>query len=268
MAVLTDGQEWSFYLPGERGLYNERRVYKIDLIERENDEVIRRLDRYLNYEHVVSGDSLKHARADYQDVSKGREIASALPRAWQSLLQGQDSLLLDMLAEKVEDLCGYKPDVEVCGKFIASCVREMPEPPQPMPVQHEKAVPRKRRSTPPVENASIDTNAFFFKAKGIRYPANNARDLMVQFFRFLAAEDARILEAFIARKHGKKRRYLARDRQELYPDRPDLAEEHAIEIAPGWWLGLNYSRSNIRQILDLALEVIPSKLRSTIQINL
>ena len=34
MAVLTDGQEWHFYLPGERGAYQERRVYKLDLLER------------------------------------------------------------------------------------------------------------------------------------------------------------------------------------------------------------------------------------------
>ena len=34
MAILTDGQEWSFYLPGEQGRYDERRVYKLDLLER------------------------------------------------------------------------------------------------------------------------------------------------------------------------------------------------------------------------------------------
>ena len=38
MAILTDGQEWSFYLPGEQGRYDERRVYKPDLLEREISE--------------------------------------------------------------------------------------------------------------------------------------------------------------------------------------------------------------------------------------
>ena len=32
VAILTDGQEWSFYLPAEEGHYEERRVYKIDLL--------------------------------------------------------------------------------------------------------------------------------------------------------------------------------------------------------------------------------------------
>ncbi|HEX7575313.1 MAG TPA: type I restriction endonuclease [Candidatus Methanoperedens sp.] len=30
MAVLTDGQEWNFYLPSGKGSYDERRFYKID----------------------------------------------------------------------------------------------------------------------------------------------------------------------------------------------------------------------------------------------
>jgi hypothetical protein len=55
MAILTDGQEWSFYLPGEQGRYDERRIYKIDLLEREVSEAEARLVRYLSYENVCSG---------------------------------------------------------------------------------------------------------------------------------------------------------------------------------------------------------------------
>jgi predicted type IV restriction endonuclease len=31
MAILTDGQEWQFFLPAEQGDYGERRVYKLDI---------------------------------------------------------------------------------------------------------------------------------------------------------------------------------------------------------------------------------------------
>ena len=33
MAILTDGREWNFFLPGEQGDYGERRVYKLDMME-------------------------------------------------------------------------------------------------------------------------------------------------------------------------------------------------------------------------------------------
>ena len=42
--LLTDGHEWHFYLPGELGNYDERRVYKLDLIEREINEVVSHLN--------------------------------------------------------------------------------------------------------------------------------------------------------------------------------------------------------------------------------
>jgi predicted type IV restriction endonuclease len=52
MAVLTDGQEWSFFLPGEQGTYHERCVYKLDLLARTTEECCRIFDRYLNTERI------------------------------------------------------------------------------------------------------------------------------------------------------------------------------------------------------------------------
>jgi hypothetical protein len=118
MGILTNGQEWSFYLPGEQGPYDERRVYKLDLLERSTEEACERLGRYLAFERVCSGEALKAARSDYQNVARDREIEATFPKAWAALLEEQDSLLLDLLAEKVEDLCGYKPGLDVCSQFL------------------------------------------------------------------------------------------------------------------------------------------------------
>ena len=79
MAILTDGQEWSFYLPGEQGRYDERRVYKLDLLERTSEEASARLTKYLSYQRVCTGEALKAARSDYQNVARGREVESTFP---------------------------------------------------------------------------------------------------------------------------------------------------------------------------------------------
>lgn len=118
MAILTDGQEWSFYLPGEQGRYDERRVYKIDLLERDVSEAATMLMRYAGYENICSGEALKLARSDYQNIAKERIIETHLPKAWEMMLKDRDSLLLEILAEKVEDLCGYKPCPDLCRHFI------------------------------------------------------------------------------------------------------------------------------------------------------
>lgn len=89
----------------------------------------------------------------------------------------------------------------------------------------------------------------------------------MKVFQLLAKADKDFLDRFASRKHGKKRRYIAKDKMELYPGRPDLSEEHSIEIVPGWWMGTNYSRNNIQQILDLALEVVQPQLRASLRVN-
>ena len=38
--ILTDGQEWDFFLPAEQGDYAERRVYKLNIIERDLEECV------------------------------------------------------------------------------------------------------------------------------------------------------------------------------------------------------------------------------------
>ncbi len=118
MAILTDGPEWHFFLPAERGAYDERRVYKLDLLEREPDESVFRLRRYLDYQAVRSGRAFEAARTDYRDIAKEREIQRALPDAWRRLIEDGDEILLELVADKVESLCGYKPDPETVAEFF------------------------------------------------------------------------------------------------------------------------------------------------------
>ena len=90
---------------------------------------------------------------------------------------------------------------------------------------------------------------------------------MIKVFQLFANADTEFLDKFASRKHGKKRRYLAENKMNLYPGRPDLCENNSIEFVPGWWLGTNYSRVNIQKILDLALEVVSPELRSSVSMN-
>ena len=266
MAILTDGQEWSFYLPAEQGRYDERRVYKLDILERDAKEAANRLERYLDYVKVCSGEAIKAARSDYENVARKRDLANFLPKAWNALLEEQDTILLDLLAEKVEDLCGYKPDLDQCSQFLelyfihnisefySQSGVQTPQSTEGLAINH-------------LGKHSKKTEKFTFEFKGKTYKAKSAREVMVKIFQLMAKDDAGFLERFLSRKHGKKRRYLATDKKELYPGRPDLAEEHSIEIVDGWWIGTNYSRSNIQQILDLALEVIQPSTASTVRVN-
>jgi len=266
MAVLTDGQEWHFYLPAEQGHYDERRVYKLDLLERSVPDSESRLQRYLDYPAVSTGTALNDARADYRDVNRERQVRDALPRAWSELLTEPDELLVELLAERVEDLCGYRPTLEACSLFIRSGTRTSPTavPSPSVPA----ALPRA-----PVATVSPRSRPAVFAPIGYTFlgqfhPSSSAREVMTQLLQDLDRRDPSFLERFIARKHGRRRRYVAQDRLELYPSRPDLAADHYIELKPGWYMGTNYSRQGIERILRLACDVASLSFGADLQIQL
>ncbi len=146
MAVLTDGQEWHFYLPGEPGMYHERRVYKLDLLERDLNECEDRLMRYLSYQNVRTGDSIKAARRDHQNIAKERQIERNLPIAWEKLIEEKEELLVELIADKVESLCGYKPDEETVHGFLGKVGTQVPKPVhQGIQKKSDRTKPRTRR---------------------------------------------------------------------------------------------------------------------------
>jgi predicted type IV restriction endonuclease len=120
LAILTDGQEWHFFLPAEQGTYGERRVYKLDISERAVEECLSRLERYLSYDAICSGKAIESARMDYRNVAKERQIRSVLPEAWRKLIEEKDDFLIETFSDKVESLCGYKPDQSIVMSFLNS----------------------------------------------------------------------------------------------------------------------------------------------------
>ncbi len=92
-----------------------------------------------------------------------------------------------------------------------------------------------------------------FSFEGQFHPARNAIDTLRQVFDLFIKRDPRFAERFAGLpKHGRTRRYLARDAGELYQDRPDLG---SVKLDSGWWMSTNHSRQTIGQIISLACDV-------------
>jgi len=258
LAILTDGQEWNFFLPGEQGDYGERRVYKLDIIEREISECVFRLNRYLLYDAIVSGAAIEAAREDYRNVSRDRQMKSTLPKAWARLVEEEDELLLELVSDRVESLCGYKPDPDTVARFLKDNVTLKSSP--PMHTQVPRKPPPTLTTIPPRGSVLQPPLSIGFTLDGRHYPARNARDVLQNVFETFTKRDATFLERFAALpKHGRTRRYLSRKPEDLYPGRPDLARDHSVQLSSGWWLGTNHSRATIERIIEMACDVVHLK---------
>jgi predicted type IV restriction endonuclease len=272
LAILTDGQEWNFFLPAEQGDYSERRVYKLDILERDLLESIARLERYLNYSRIATGAALTAAREDYRNVSRGRQMFSTLPQAWTKLVAEEDELLLELVADKVESLCGFKPDVDTVAKFLRESVGlratatliqpALSRAPAP-PASTSRSIRVSTAAPLPPKLSSVG-----YTLDGRFAACRNGREVLVSVFEAFAERDASFLERFAARpKHGRTRRYIARTPEELYPGRVDLAREHSSKLKSGWYIGTNVSRAQIERIIEMACEVSRVRFGKDLTVN-
>jgi hypothetical protein len=91
---------------------------------------------------------------------------------------------------------------------------------------------------------------------GKAHAYHNAKDAMIIVLRELAKTDATFLERCSQHPdaQGRKRRYIARTPEELYPDREDLRDMR--ESLPGGWLvATNLNNVLKKTIIRLAAEV-------------
>lgn len=260
MAILTDGSEWQFFLPAEQGNYDDRRVYKLDLLEREIEEIVTRFNRYLNYKDICNGTAIENARKDYKNVAKKREIQNTLPEAMQKLINEGDELLVDLLSEKVETLCGYSPEQDVVIHYLKKNVLVKTQ----LDKFEEKEKIGKKKVRPnqkPKTQIITSSNVIGFVLKGKKYKTDGARDFCIKGLK----EISKISDNFFVKyaafpKHGKKRRFIANNKYDLYPGRKDLAEKASYEIETSWWVGINIGQQQAIKIVHLGCEIAKLKI--------
>lgn len=124
IAILTDGQKWQFFYPMAEVDYRERKVHEMDLTAGDSGENAEKLNRYLNYELIRTGEAIEAIKEDYEKVVQQRQVATRLPEAWSKLVEEADEFLLHTVAEKTESLCGYKPTDEQVLGFLKDLERK------------------------------------------------------------------------------------------------------------------------------------------------
>ena len=249
--VLTDGKTWSFYLPAEQGSYEDRRVHKLDLFERPAAAVATVLEQYISRPRVEAGEALEHARTEYRSRNRRAQARAAIPDAWRELLDKGNEQLVELLANVVESKTGARPEDDDVAEYLATLGRTEPYQPRttiPTPPQRptvETAPGHRRRSPHATESSRSGTLVLLGKT----YEYSNAKEAMLTVLRELALRDASFLERCAQHPdaQGRKRRYIARTPEALYPERPDLCDYH--DVLPGGWV----ASTNLNNVLKVTL---------------
>lgn len=250
-AVLTDGQEWRFYLPIREGSVDERMAYKLDLLTQDDEECCARLERYLSKQNVFAGHHSQNALRDLDDTTRVSRIQSALPQALAEILSDPDDSLIELLSEKVSYLCGFTPDQDICSDFLSqyyiglNAAPTVPSAPQP-----DSKPPAEPGQAPPSDNPS-------FVLYGEEHEFQRNTHVMVGLLNVLEARHPGFLERFASRRHGYRNRFLAQDKYELYPSNRQRCENMNEELdVGGWFVATHQGKPGIERCAKLACEVL------------
>ncbi len=123
LAVLTNGLVWWFYLPLSPGNWEGRRkFYAIDIGQQELNMVAAQFVEFLSRRAIEDGSAIKRAQATQKDREKQRKIRTTLPKAWRKLCEEPDELLVELLVEKVEAICGHRPENNTAATFLLKVI--------------------------------------------------------------------------------------------------------------------------------------------------
>ena len=119
LAVLTNGISWWFYLPLQEGHWEKRKFYSVNVFDQDLSNVASRFEEFLNKDNVSSGKAEDSARSILKSRDRIKDVHAALPKAWALLISEPDDFLVELLKDKVEDICGFVPTADELIQYLA-----------------------------------------------------------------------------------------------------------------------------------------------------
>ena len=127
MAVLTNGQTWWLYLPLRQGNWEQRRFLSIDLESQKPAIVEQRFMGYLSREKVISGRAVSEAENMVRSQQRVEITNKTIIEAWNQIVETPADILVDLISETTERICGFKTDPELVKQFLSRRVHVLDE---------------------------------------------------------------------------------------------------------------------------------------------
>lgn len=242
--VLTDGQTWSFFLPMERGSYEDRRVFKLDLCESSSQESKSVLARYLEHGRVASGTALDVARKEHTDQSRRETALRMLPEAWANLVRRPDGTIARLLSDTVES----QTNIRLADTDIHGFLRSLTSSGVVGNIQESSDVAK------PTESGQSHQDAVI--VAGIRHGYKSRVGAMVTVLNELQNQDHSFLDRLV--KHPELERWnrtiVARNPANIYPEKPHLLKR-VRQLQNGWFVRTVLNSKDIKKIIKIAAEI-------------
>ncbi len=215
LAILTNGVTWWFYLPLHEGSWMQRKFYTIDILQQEPEDIVSKFMDFLSRENVASGTAIENAEAIYKGQQKQNILRETIPKAWNKVVSEADELLIELINETTEKICGYKADsgmieqflVEYKGQLIISIT-----PLKKVTLLTPMKVGPSPQPSKPGNYTGKSISSFSFR--GSQYEARTWKDMLVRLCDILNAAHGTEFGKVLSLR-GRKRPYFTRSENEL-----------------------------------------------------
>ena len=144
LAGLTSGRTWWFYLPLQAGSWEQRRFLTIDLDNQAPNVMERKFLKYLSPKVVDSGHAVRSAEALVESRQRTEKTSKAIADAWKQIIETPDELLVELITEAAERMCGFRPETDLVQHFLAQNIpRAWGSPLEPEMPSHRQPPARK-----------------------------------------------------------------------------------------------------------------------------
>lgn len=236
--VTTTGRRWELFLVGAGRSDGAGAFCTVDLVDTSREYAAESLRRYLLFDAVRSGEAVGHAVADHRNANRSRQVAETLPHAWRALAAQPSETLVHLLQEEVERQCGARPSREETVRFLGSRAEKTG--------RDEPVIPNPRRTT--------GRGEFSFTFDGRTRQFRTGKDLLREVFVAFANRDSSFCQRFHEQFRGTTRPYLARRREDLYPDQSGLDLEIG-RLPGGWFIGTHMGGLRKKEMIQRACEI-------------
>ena len=218
ICALTDGLEWWFYLPREKGPPKSRRFAVLDIKSDSTERVAASFESYLLREELLGHRSEKRAKEALRALRDLEKLRKRTPEVWREMQKNPDPELIELVTRRVHEKTRLQPVPELIISVLrgepvpARKVFPPPDPTDPQPsngdAKPDKRKQHRRKRKPPRRRPAG------FRLWGKRHGATSHRAVLVgvanALFEKHGGEFRKALEL-----RGRKLPWISADRKEL-----------------------------------------------------
>lgn len=155
LACLTNGITWQFFLPLKSGEWEQRLFYTVDFENQSPDEIEKFFVDILRREAVEDRTAVEKAEDIFVKKNRHAVIKAVFPAVWKELITNPPREFLDVICDKIEKTCGYRPDDATAARFLLKVQRGQAVATTPTPVQDYTEVQTRSKQTEQRENPDL-----------------------------------------------------------------------------------------------------------------